>query len=41
MTLEHPVDTPPAELLRAAREAAWSDDESVGSGRLRLRDSGD
>ena len=29
MTLVHPVDTPPAELLRAAREAAWSDDESA------------
>ena len=31
MTLEHPVDTPPAELLRSAREAAWSDDESVAA----------
>ena len=29
MALEHPVDTPPAELLRSAREAAWSDDESA------------
>ena len=29
MTLEHPADTPPAELLRSAREAAWSDDESA------------
>ena len=31
MTLEHPVDTPAAELLRSAREAAWSDDESVAA----------
>ena len=29
MALQHPVDTPPAELLRTAREAAWSDDESL------------
>ncbi len=29
MALQHPVDTPPAELLRTAREAAWSDDESA------------
>ena len=29
MTLDHPVDTPPAELLRSARKAAWSDDESA------------
>ena len=29
MTLVHPADTPPAEFLRAAREAAWSDDESA------------
>ena len=29
MTIEHPVDTPPAELLRSARKAAWSDDESA------------
>ncbi len=31
MTLEHPVDTPAGELLRSAREAAWSDDESVAA----------
>ena len=29
MTLRHPVDNSPADLLRAAREAAWSDDESA------------
>ncbi|MDE2891336.1 MAG: hypothetical protein OXN86_02350 [Chloroflexota bacterium] len=31
MTIDHPVDAPPAELLRLAREAAWSDDESVAA----------
>ena len=31
MTLQHPVDTPPAELLRTAREAAWGEDESVAA----------
>ena len=29
MTLQHPVDTPAAELLRSAREAAWGEDESA------------
>ncbi len=29
MALQHPVDTTPADLLRTAREAAWSDDESA------------
>ena len=29
MILDHPVDTPPADLLRTAREAAWSNDESA------------
>ncbi len=29
MILDHPVDTPPADLLRTAREAAWGEDESV------------
>ena len=29
MTLQHSVDTPPAELLRSARELAWGEDESV------------
>ena len=29
MALQHPVDTPPAELLRIAREAAWGEDESA------------
>ena len=28
MTLDHPVDTTPADLLRSARDAAWSEDES-------------
>ena len=31
MTIDHPVDAGPAELLRTAREAAWSDDESVAA----------
>ena len=31
MTLQHPVDTPPAELLRSAREAAWGEDESAAA----------
>lgn len=31
MTIDHPVDASPAELLRLAREAAWSDDESVAA----------
>ena len=29
MTIQHPVDTPAAELLRSAREAAWGEDESA------------
>ena len=29
MALQHPADTPTAELLRAAQEAAWSNDESA------------
>ena len=28
MTLRHPVDNSPADLLRAAREAAWSNGRS-------------
>ena len=31
MTLQHPVDTPAAELLRSAREAAWGEDESAAA----------
>ena len=31
MTLQHSVDTPPAELLRSARELAWGEDESVAA----------
>ena len=31
MTLQHSVDTPPAELLRSAREAAWGQDESAAA----------
>ena len=31
MTLDHPVNTPPADLLRSARESAWSDDEAAAA----------
>ena len=31
MTIQHPVDTPAAELLRSAREAAWGEDESAAA----------
>ena len=31
MTLQHSVDTPPAELLRSARELAWGEDESAAA----------
>ena len=31
MALDHLIDTPPTELLRLAREAAWSTDESAAS----------
>ncbi len=29
MALQHPVDTTPADLLRSARQTAWSNDESA------------